>query len=74
MPLEVVAVPLDLLLYLVAHCYLIVTRLYVLPVSIDKAGPRGGRYRFDPVPIDVFDASLPEFLDELGGLFLQGSG
>lgn len=73
-PLEVVAVPLYLLLYLPAHCHLIVARLYVLPVGIDKASSRGRRYRFDSVPIDVFDASLPEFLDEVGGLFFQGSG
>lgn len=72
-PLEVMAVPLYLLLYLLADCCLIVTRLYVLPISIDKAGSCGGRNRLNPIPIDVFDASFPELLDEAGGLCLQGS-
>lgn len=74
MPLEVVAVPPDLLLYLVPHGDLIITGFDVLPVGIDKAGPGGRCYRLDAVPIDVFDAELPELLDELGCLLLQGSG
>lgn len=41
MPLEVVAVPPDLLLYLPAHGDFIITGLYVLPVGINKAGPSG---------------------------------
>lgn len=74
MPLEVVAVPSDLLLYLPPHSNLIIAGLYVLPVGINKACPGGRRYRLDSVPIDVFDAELPEFLDELGCFRLKGSG
>lgn len=74
MPLEVVAVPPDLLLYLPAHGDFIITGLYVLPVGINKAGPSGRCYRLDTVPIDVFDAELPKLLDEVGCLLLQRSG
>lgn len=72
-PLEVVAVPLDLLLCLPAHGDLVIARIYVLSVGIDKTCSSGGRYRVDSVPIDVFDASFPKLLDEVGGLCLQGS-
>lgn len=72
MPLEVVAVPLDLLLYLPPHRGLIIAGPHVLPVGVDEAGPGRRRYRLDPVSVDVLDASPPELLDELGGLCLQG--
>lgn len=72
-PLEIVAVPLDLPLHLPAHSDPVIARIYILPVGIDKTGSSGGRYRLDPVPIDVLDASFTELLDEVGGLCLQGS-
>lgn len=74
MPLKVMAVPLDLILDLSPHSGFIITGSYILAVGINKTGPRGRRDRLDAVPVDVLDASLPELVDELGGLCLQGSG
>lgn len=74
MPLEVVAVPPDLLLYLPPNRGLVVAGPHVLPVGIDEARPGGRRDRLYAVPVDVLDAPLPELIDELGGSCLQGPG
>lgn len=66
-PLKVVAVPLDLLLYFPPNGGLVVAGPHVLPVGVDEARPGGRRYRFDAVPVDVLDAPLPELIDEVGG-------
>lgn len=67
-PLEVMAVPSDLLLYLLSHRSLIVFWIHVLPVGINEACPGGRGDRSNSVPIDVFDASRSELFDELGSL------
>lgn len=74
MPLELMAVSLDFLLYLVPHSGLGVPSLHMLPVGIDDARPSRRYHLCDPVPINVSDAPLSQVLYKLGCLFLQGSG